>query len=167
MKRLQDAVEALMKSKNRHEKYNFTNHYQITQAQVVPMQLDPNPTDILHSICSQLLVKNVSTILYMTNSEIWGSNAASAQYVLQLTSYLGIPVIAWNADNIGLDQVRITVLVYLLVYHSVCVCPKAKCPFSHLATGPLDGPPGAGNVEYSSALLVAHFRHRHQQDWRL
>ena len=87
-----------------NEKYNFTNYYQITQAQVVPLSLDPNPTEILNSICNQLLVKNVSTILYMTNSEIWGSNAASAQYLLQLTSYLGIPVIAWNADNIGLDQ---------------------------------------------------------------
>lgn len=103
--RLQDSVEAMMKSKNRHEKFNFTNYYQITQAQVVPLQLDPNPTEILHSICDSLLVKNVSTILYMTNSENWGSNAVSAQYLLQLTSYLGIPVIAWNADNIGLDQV--------------------------------------------------------------
>nr|XP_027196255.1 glutamate receptor ionotropic, NMDA 2B-like [Dermatophagoides pteronyssinus] len=113
-KRLQDSVESLMKSRNRHEKkiehhqinekYNFTNYYQITQAQVVPLSLDPNPTEILNSICNQLLVKNVSTILYMTNSEIWGSNAGSAQYLLQLTSYLGIPVIAWNADNIGLDQ---------------------------------------------------------------
>ena len=107
MKRLQDSVEALMKSKNRHEKFNFTNYYQITQAQVVPMQLDPNPNDILQNICDHLLVRNVSTILYMTNSEIWGSNAGSAQYILQLTAYLGIPVIAWNADNIGLDQVGI------------------------------------------------------------
>lgn len=102
-----------MKNKNRYDKkndlnerYNFTNYFQITQAQVVPLSLDPNPIEILHSICNQLLIKNVSTILYMTNSEIWGSNAASAQYFLQLTSYLGIPVIAWNADNIGLDQVR-------------------------------------------------------------
>lgn len=101
-----------MKSKNRHDKktelydkFNFTNYYQITQAQVVPLSLDPNPTEILNSICNQLLVKNVSIILYMTNSETWGSNAASAQYLLQLTSYLGIPVIAWNADNVGFDQV--------------------------------------------------------------
>ncbi|UXI14735.1 MACRO domain-containing protein 2 [Sarcoptes scabiei] len=110
-KRLQDSVESLMKNKNRYDKkndlnerYNFTNYFQITQAQVVPLSLDPNPIEILHTVCNQLLIKNVSTILYMTNSEIWGSNAASAQYFLQLTSYLGIPVIAWNADNIGLDQ---------------------------------------------------------------
>lgn len=105
-KRLQDSVEALVKNRNRQEPYNFTNYYQITQAPVVPLQLDPNPTEILGSICNQLLTNNVSTIIYMTNSEHWGSNAASAQYLLQLTSYLGIPVIAWNTDNNGLIQVQ-------------------------------------------------------------
>src|SRR6218665_779181 len=100
--RLQDAVETLTKSRAR--KFAFTSRYQIVQAQVVPLQLDPNPTEVLQTICSQLLVKNVSTILYMTNAEIWGSNAASAQYLLQLTTYLGIPVIAWNDDNMGLGQ---------------------------------------------------------------
>lgn len=53
----------------------------------------------------------MSTILYMTNSDIWGGNAASAQYLLQLTNFLGIPVIAWNADNIGLDQVLLLLLL--------------------------------------------------------
>ncbi len=101
--RLQDAVEALMK--NRQAKYNFTNHYRIAQAQVVLLPLAPSPTEILTTVCNQLLVKDITTILYMTNSEIWGSNAASAQYLMQLTRYIGIPVIAWNADNIGLDQV--------------------------------------------------------------
>lgn len=103
-KRLQDSVEILMKGKNRQEKYNFTNYYQLAQAQVVYLPLNPNPKEILINICDELLVHDVSTILYMTNSEIWGTNAASAQYLLQLTNYLGMPVIAWNADNIGLDQ---------------------------------------------------------------
>lgn len=92
--------------KNRQSKYNFTNYYRIAQAQVVLLPLAPSPTEILSTVCNQLLVKDITAILYMTNSEIWGSNAASAQYLMQLTGYIGIPIIAWNADNIGLDQVR-------------------------------------------------------------
>ena len=48
--------------------------------------------------------KNVTTILYLTNSELFGRSTASSQYFLQLASYLGIPVIAWNADNSGLKR---------------------------------------------------------------
>ena len=33
---------------------------------------------------------------------------SSSQYFLQLAGYLGIPVIAWNADNAGLEKVEIT-----------------------------------------------------------
>ena len=36
----------------------------------------------------------------------YGRSTASSQYLLQLAGYLGIPVIAWNADNSGLEKVR-------------------------------------------------------------
>lgn len=39
------------------------------------------------------------------NYEKYGRSTASAQYFLQLAGYLGIPVIAWNADNSGLERV--------------------------------------------------------------
>lgn len=39
------------------------------------------------------------------NYEQYGRSTASAQYFLQLAGYLGIPVIAWNADNSGLERV--------------------------------------------------------------
>ena len=55
-------------------------------------------------MCDNFLEKNVSTILYLTNSELFGRSTASSQYFLQLASYLGIPVIAWNADNSGLER---------------------------------------------------------------
>jgi len=48
---------------------------------------------------------NVSAILYLMNYEKYGRSTASAQYFLQLAGYLGIPVIAWNADNSGLERV--------------------------------------------------------------
>ncbi|ENN83045.1 hypothetical protein YQE_00593, partial [Dendroctonus ponderosae] len=38
------------------------------------------------------------------NYEQYGPSTASAQYFLQLAGYLGIPVIAWNADNSGLER---------------------------------------------------------------
>jgi hypothetical protein len=62
--------------------------------------------DILNSLCQEFLSVNVSAILYLMNYEKYGRSTASAQYFLQLAGYLGIPVIAWNADNSGLERVR-------------------------------------------------------------
>ena len=44
-------------------------------------------------------------IMYTSRDESFDRHTASAQYFLQLAGYLGIPVIAWNADNSGLEQV--------------------------------------------------------------
>ena len=60
--------------------------------------------EILDSLCEEFLPRNVSAILYLTNSELFGRSTASSQYFLQLASYLGIPVVAWNADNSGLER---------------------------------------------------------------
>ena len=67
----------------------------------------PSPfpvAEILDSLCQDFLPRNVSAILYLTNSELFGRSTASSQYFLQLGSYLGIPVVAWNADNSGLER---------------------------------------------------------------
>lgn len=53
-------------------------------------------------MCHQFLRANVSAIIYLMNYEQFGRSTASAQYLLQLSGYLGIPVISWNADNSGL-----------------------------------------------------------------
>ncbi|XKL63873.1 hypothetical protein PGB90_006237 [Kerria lacca] len=60
--------------------------------------------EILSSLCKTFLPMNVSSILYLMNYEKYGRSTASAQYFLQLAGYLGIPVIAWNADNSGLER---------------------------------------------------------------
>nr|CAD7259665.1 unnamed protein product [Timema shepardi] len=65
-------------------------------------ELGPSP--ILDSLCKEFLSVNVSAILYLMNYEKYGRSTASAQYFLQLAGYLGIPVIAWNADNSGLER---------------------------------------------------------------
>ena len=68
------------------------------------MKLLPLVSEILDNLCDEFLRHNVTTILYLTNSELFGRSTASSQYFLQLASYLGIPVIAWNADNSGLER---------------------------------------------------------------
>lgn len=105
-KRLQDAVEDLMGSKN--GVFHFSQRFRIAQAQLVLLSRNPTPTEILGALCDKLLPHNVSTIIYMSNSDTdTDNNAASALYLMQLTSYLGIPVICWTPDNIGLEQVSI------------------------------------------------------------
>lgn len=88
-KRLQDAVEDLMGSKN--GVFHFLQRFRIAQAQLVLLSRNPTPTEILSALCDKLLPHNVSTIIYMSNSDTDDSNAASALYLMQLTSYLGIP----------------------------------------------------------------------------
>jgi hypothetical protein len=72
-------------------------------------------TAILDSLCKDFLSVNVSAILYLMNYEVYGRSTASAQYFLQLAGYLGIPVIAWNADNSGLERVRKTIAFILYI----------------------------------------------------
>ncbi|XP_050299775.1 glutamate receptor ionotropic, NMDA 2B isoform X2 [Anthonomus grandis grandis] len=74
------------------------------QVHIVMKQMTPSPTAILKSLCKEFLNFNVSAILYLMNYEQYGRSTASAQYFLQLAGYLGIPVIAWNADNSGLER---------------------------------------------------------------
>ncbi|XP_067211841.1 glutamate receptor ionotropic, NMDA 2B isoform X7 [Linepithema humile] len=87
-------------------RYSFLDKYDFSpqQVRVTMMKLTPSPTAILDSICKEFLSVNVSAILYLTNYEQYGRSTASAQYFLQLAGYLGIPVIAWNADNSGLER---------------------------------------------------------------
>ncbi|GFU00789.1 uncharacterized protein NPIL_446281 [Nephila pilipes] len=101
-KRMQDATENI--NKNKYYDFNFTKNYRIAQGPWLMMHLSASPLEILTTLCSQLLTKDVITIIYLTNSEVYGTNAASVQYLLQLTGYLGIPVISWNVDNVGLEQ---------------------------------------------------------------
>ena len=63
-------------------------------------------TAILDLVCETFLKRSVSAILFLSNTELYGRNTAAAQYFLQLTNYLRIPVIAWNADNSGLEKVN-------------------------------------------------------------
>ncbi|XP_033340273.1 glutamate ionotropic receptor NMDA type subunit 2 isoform X9 [Megalopta genalis] len=108
-KKLKDVISNLNKGRTKgkeYTKFTFLDKYIFTSDQVrlTMLKLTPSPTAILHSLCTQFLPMNVSTILYMVNYEQYGRSTASAQYFLQLAGYLGIPVIAWNADNSGLER---------------------------------------------------------------
>lgn len=101
--KLRDGVSAMNRSGRGN--LRFMQLFSV-QAKAVRMSLKPTPEDILRHLCEDLLPGDVVAVLYLTNSAVFGSNAASVQYVLQLLGYLGVPVIAWNADNIGLDQTQ-------------------------------------------------------------
>ena len=116
-KSLQDAVDSLVKGKIY---YKFTKYFRISNANVVLMSFDSSPTDILQNLCHHLLPNGVSIILYMTNSETYGHNIASAQYLTQLTSYLGIPMIAWNADNTERISVSLSFCFYFTSNNKKC-----------------------------------------------
>ncbi|XP_076041483.1 glutamate receptor ionotropic, NMDA 2B-like isoform X2 [Oratosquilla oratoria] len=79
---------------------NFTDDH----LKIMELETNPSPKAILDTLCEKFLPSNVSAIIFLTNTENYGSNTASAQYFLQLAGYLGLPVISWNADNSGLEQ---------------------------------------------------------------
>ncbi|ODN02749.1 Glutamate receptor ionotropic, NMDA 2B [Orchesella cincta] len=66
--------------------------------------ISPSPQDILSTLCEAFLTSNVSAIIYLTNIEKYTTSTAASQYFLQLAGYLGLPVIAWNADNSGFQR---------------------------------------------------------------
>jgi len=90
----------------RKKKFKWLQKYSLTDQQVhcEMMSINPSPTVILKTLCDTFLENNVTTIIYMTNSENFGRSTAASQYFLQLAGYLGIPVIGWNADNSGLER---------------------------------------------------------------
>lgn len=127
-KRLQDAVESLTSTRGGGGFFNFTAHFQIAHAQMILLSVNPSPTEILSVLCDQLLPQGISAILYMSNTDVVGNNAASAQHLMQLTGYFGIPVIAWNPDNIGLEQVSFFGNgVKLIVFQSIDLLPRIPC----------------------------------------
>lgn len=100
--KLQEGVNALTKVREPNA-LQFPRKFTI-RSMAVRLDLHPTPRDILDRICNDLLRADVTAVIYFTNAVNFGSNAASVQYLLQLLGYLGLPIIAWNADNIGLDQ---------------------------------------------------------------
>nr|AYF60461.1 glutamate receptor ionotropic [Aphidius gifuensis] len=96
------AISGLQRS-TRGPRLELFQHYDI-HVLITMKELTPSPTAILNSLCKEFLSVNVSAILYLMNYEQYGRSTASAQYFLQLAGYLGIPVIAWNADNSGLER---------------------------------------------------------------
>ena len=52
--------------------------------------------------------KQFMPVIFFRTNELFqfGRTTAASQYFLQMAGFLGIPVIAWNADNAGLETVR-------------------------------------------------------------
>ena len=65
----------------------------------------PLSAAVTDSLCAHLS-NGSAAIVYFSNTEKFGRSTAASQYFLQMAGFLGIPVIAWNADNNGLEKVR-------------------------------------------------------------
>ena len=94
----------------RYDDNTVTEVYDL-QPEVIFMD-DYSPSEILDNMCNTILEKHVNTVLYMSNADYLGEHTASGQYLLQVCNTLGIPVIAWNADNSGFFQVSDFFLIY-------------------------------------------------------
>jgi len=104
-KQYEKSVGAAVSNINK-KKYNWSKMYYLDEETIHTemMSINPSPTVILKNLCDTFLKNNVTTIIYMTNSEHFGRTTAASQYFLQLTAYMGIPVISWNADNSGFER---------------------------------------------------------------
>ena len=67
--------------------------------ELVMMDTQPSPTEVLGKICDQFLANNTSAVFYLTNDENYGAVSIASQYFIQLAQYVQIPIISWNADN--------------------------------------------------------------------
>merc|ERR1719264_254330 len=67
------------------------------------LAVSPPPSAVTDSLC-QHLSNGSAAIVYLSNTEKFGRSTAASQYFLQMAGFLGIPVIAWNADNNGLEK---------------------------------------------------------------
>ena len=97
------AVNSAVKDLRREYDFAVTETYDL-YSEVIFMD-DYSPSEILDNMCNIILEKHVNTVLYMSNADYLGEHTASGQYLLQVCNTLGIPVIAWNADNSGFFQV--------------------------------------------------------------
>ncbi|TRY68476.1 hypothetical protein TCAL_11017 [Tigriopus californicus] len=64
----------------------------------------PAPTEVLQKICDNFLANNTAVILYFTHSENYGRDSMASQYFMQLSQYVGLPLISWNADNSAFEH---------------------------------------------------------------
>lgn len=67
------------------------------------LEVSPPPADVTSLLC-QHVTNGSAAIIYFTNTEKFGRTTAASQYFLKMAGFLGIPVLAWNADNTGLDR---------------------------------------------------------------
>ncbi|ODN03704.1 Glutamate receptor ionotropic, NMDA 2B, partial [Orchesella cincta] len=88
----------------------FSSFFNISELQkhvVIRMiSFSPSPQDIETAVCEITSSKTVSAIIYLNNNEMYTNATATSQYLFQLAGRLGLPVIAWNADNSGFQRIN-------------------------------------------------------------
>ncbi len=77
------------------------------------LKVAPPPFDMTNLLC-ELVHNGSAAIIYFSNSGEFGRSTAASQYFIKMAGFLGVPVIAWNADNIGLEKVGFLYLLLLV-----------------------------------------------------
>ncbi len=88
---MSQTLSELQRSKRTDYKFLKEVDFSGEQIHMEMMQVNPSPTEILTNLCEVLLRKNVSTIIYLTNSELFGRSTASSQYFLQVHQVAIVP----------------------------------------------------------------------------
>ena len=85
------------------EKYNLTKQYTL-KYEVDFIRLY-SPPEILKILCDKVLNTSANTLLYISDTSYNPISASTAQYMLEIAHFIGLPVIAWIGDSSGLTQV--------------------------------------------------------------
>ena len=64
-----------------------------------------SPPELLDAILDKIIAKNITAIFYLGNTQYVEKNVPSEKYLMKTADFLGVPVIAWVAENSGLFQV--------------------------------------------------------------
>ncbi|ELU11683.1 hypothetical protein CAPTEDRAFT_179505 [Capitella teleta] len=63
-----------------------------------------SPPEILDGLCQKLLANRITALVYVSDDTYSAQKTASAQYLIKMANFLGIPVISWIGDNSGIVQ---------------------------------------------------------------
>ena len=66
-----------------------------------------SPSEILTTLCEEMLEKQVSAVVHISDNEYGAQKTASAKYIIKMASFLGLPIITWIGDNSEIIQVCI------------------------------------------------------------
>uniref|UniRef100_T1J917 Receptor ligand binding region domain-containing protein n=1 Tax=Strigamia maritima TaxID=126957 RepID=T1J917_STRMM len=98
-------TQAMNDLEKRHNLRHIFDNFNVPLPPITLRSQMPNPGDTLETLCDDFLQRNVCIIVFLSNSEMYGHRETAATlYFLQLSAYIGMPVISFIADNSAMEQ---------------------------------------------------------------